>query len=46
MVLHVIIKNFGRVKEADIALNDLVVFLGNNNSGKTMIMQLIYGIRK
>lgn len=46
MVLHVIIKNFGRVKEADIALNDLVVFVGNNNSGKTMIMQLIYGIRK
>ncbi len=46
MVLHVILKNFARVKEADIALNNLVFFVGNNNSGKTMVMQLIYGIRK
>lgn len=46
MVLHLIIKNFGKVESADIALNNLVVFVGNNNSGKTMIMQLIYGIRK
>lgn len=46
MVLHLIIKNFGKVESADISLNNLVVFVGNNNSGKTMIMQLIYGIRK
>ncbi len=30
----------------DISLNNLVVFVGNNNSGKTMVMQLIYGIRE
>ncbi len=46
MVLHIMIKNFGKVESADIALNDLVVFVGNNNSGKTMVMQLIYGIRE
>ena len=31
---------------ADIALDNFVVFAGNNNSGKTMVMQLIYGLRK
>ena len=46
MVLHLIIKNFGKVQSADIALDNLIVFVGNNNSGKTMVMQLIYGIRK
>lgn len=46
LVLHVIIKNFGKVESADISLNNLVFFVGDNNSGKTMVMQLIYGIRK
>lgn len=45
MILHIIIKNFGKVESADIALEDLIVFVGNNNSGKTMVMQLIYGVR-
>lgn len=46
MVLHLIINNFGKVESADILLDNLVVFVGNNNSGKTMVMQLLYGIRK
>lgn len=46
MILHLIIKNFGRVESADISLNNMVVFVGNNNSGKTLVMQLIYGIIK
>ena len=46
MVLHIMIKNFGKIESADIALHDLVVFVGNSNSGKTMVMQLIYGIRE
>lgn len=46
MVLHIIINNFGRVGSADISLDNLMVFVGNNNSGKTMVMQLLYGIRK
>lgn len=40
------IKNFGKVKSAEIIMGGLSVFIGNNNSGKTYIMQLIYGIRK
>lgn len=46
MVLHIVIKNFGKVEAADIELNELVVFVGNNNSGKTMVMQLIYGLKE
>lgn len=46
MVLRLMIRDFGKVKSANISLDDFVMFVGNNNSGKTMIMQLIYGIRK
>lgn len=38
------IKNFGKVKSAEISIGGFSVFVGNNNSGKTYIMQLIYGI--
>lgn len=37
------VKNFGKITHAEIAMRDLVLFVGNNNSGKTMLMQLIYG---
>ena len=46
LVLHLTINEFGRVELAEISLDNFVVFVGNNNSGKTMIMQLIYGLRK
>ena len=46
MVVHMVIKDFGKVKSADISLDNLIVFAGSNNSGKTMVMQLIYGVRK
>lgn len=46
MLLHLKVRNFGRVESADITLSNLVIFVGNNNSGKTLMMQLIYGIRK
>ncbi len=46
MTLRLMVRHFGRVESADISLNNLVVFVGNNNSGKTLVMQLIYGIRK
>ena len=42
MIIH--IKNFGKIKKADIDLSDLVIFVGENNSGKTYLMQLIYGV--
>ena len=45
VVFHLKVKNFGKIEYADISLSNFVVFVGNNNSGKTMMMQLIYGIR-
>lgn len=46
MVFHLIVENFGKVQFADIELSNMVVLVGNNNSGKTMLMQLIYGLQK
>ena len=42
MIIHV--RNFGRIETADIDLSNLVIFVGENNSGKTYLMQLIYGL--
>lgn len=42
MIIH--IKQFGKIKSADINLGDLTLFIGENNSGKTYLMQLIYRI--
>ena len=40
-ILH--IENFGKMRKADIDLQDFILFVGDNNSGKTTVMQLIYG---
>lgn len=40
--LHV--KNFGKVKEADIEISPLMLFVGDNNSGKSYLMSLLWGI--
>lgn len=42
MIVHV--RDFGKIASADIDLSELVVFVGENNSGKTYMMQLIYGL--
>ena len=42
MIVHV--RNFGKIEKADINLSDLIIFVGENNSGKTYLMQLIYGL--
>lgn len=36
------IRNFGKIKRADISIGDLTVFVGENNTGKSLIMQMIY----
>ncbi|MEI0798919.1 AAA family ATPase [Brachyspira intermedia] len=41
-----IIKNFGKIKEAEIELSNLILFIGDNNSGKSYLMTLIYGLMK
>ena len=40
--LHV--ENFARIKEADIEISPLMCFIGDNNSGKSYIMSLLWGI--
>lgn len=42
VILHV--RNFGKIEKADIELSNFVLFVGNNNSGKTYLMQFIYGL--
>lgn len=38
------IKNLGAVNGANLELNKLIVFTGNNNSGKTYVSYLLYGL--
>ena len=38
------VENFGKIKKAEITLGRLLLFVGENNSGKTFMMQLLYGI--
>lgn len=42
--MEIIVENFGKIKSARINLEDYTIFIGNNNSGKTYLMQLIYGL--
>lgn len=44
MKLFVYVKNFGKIREAKIDISNFTIFVGNSNSGKTYVMQLIYGI--
>ena len=44
MKLFVYVKNFGKIREAKIDISNFTIFVGNSNSGKTYMMQLIYGI--
>ena len=40
------VKKFGKIKEANIDISNFTIFVGNNNSGKSYMMQLIYGVLK
>ena len=40
--LHV--ENFARIREADIEISPLMCFIGDNNSGKSYMMSLLWGI--
>lgn len=46
MEVYICIKNFGKIKEARVNISHFTVFVGNNNSGKTQLMELIYAIVK
>ena len=38
------VKNFGKIEEADVEIAPLTLFVGDNNSGKSYMMTLIYGL--
>ena len=38
------VSKFAKIEKADIYLDELLLFVGDNNSGKTLLMELIYGI--
>lgn len=38
------VKNFGKIEEAHVEIAPLTLFVGDNNSGKSYIMTLIYGL--
>ena len=38
------VENFGKIKSAEIEVSPLTLFVGENNSGKSYIMTLIYGL--
>ena len=38
------VSNFGKIRNAQIVMGGLTLFVGDNNSGKTFLMQLLYGL--
>ncbi|MFD1886354.1 AAA family ATPase [Paenibacillus wenxiniae] len=38
------VKNFGRIKEATITVSPFMMFVGKNNTGKSYLMMLLWGI--
>lgn len=46
MEVYISVKNFGKISSARINISNFTVFVGNNNSGKTQLMELIYAVIK
>ena len=38
------VKNFGKIEDASVEVAPLTLFVGDNNSGKSYMMTLIYGL--
>lgn len=38
------VKNFGKIREANIEISPLMLFVGDNNSGKSYLMSLLWGL--
>lgn len=43
LTLHV--KNFGKIKSADVEVKPLTLFVGDNNSGKSYLLSLIWALK-
>ena len=46
MRVKIEVNQFAKIEEASINLDEFLLFVGDNNSGKTLLMELIYGILK
>ncbi|WP_022756299.1 AAA family ATPase [Butyrivibrio fibrisolvens] len=46
MKTYIEVENFGKINSAKIECSGYTVFVGDNNSGKSYLMQLIYAIHK
>ncbi|NRT79457.1 AAA family ATPase [Clostridium beijerinckii] len=46
MQIYLKVESFGKIKSAKININSYTIFVGNNNSGKTYLMELIDGVLK
>lgn len=46
MQVYINVKNFGKIREARVNISNFTIFVGNNNSGKTQLMELIYTVIK
>ena len=46
MRVKIEVNQFAKIDEATIYLDEFLLFVGDNNSGKTLLMELIYGIVK
>lgn len=44
MKIFIGVSNFGKIKKAEIDVSNFVVFTGKNNSGKSSMLQLLYGL--
>ena len=44
MSYQVNVENFGKIKKAKVEVSPLTFFVGDNNSGKSYLMSLLWGI--
>lgn len=44
--MNINIENFGKIESADISLTKMMFFIGDNNSGKSYLLSLLYGLLK
>lgn len=44
MSIRVDVKKFAKIEKASVKISDFLLFVGDNNSGKTLMMELVYGI--
>lgn len=42
--MNINIENFGKIESADISLTKMMFFIGDNNSGKSYLLSLLYGL--